>query len=246
MNKKVLKRIRPRNVHIFIEQPSTLFTPRIGEKRLFNSLGELVGLVSAGAGIFVALLYVAGRSFASGYFSAMNIPDYQVSFSVWEYGAVAWFPLFIYPPAIIVLCRLLWNWLSKKIGLKLIKGFDLALVLLILLVIFTLQFVEQWGEGTGRFNVLENAAQVELVSATPMLLDGVSVVTEKVGVQQYQHYVYKGFHLLTFNGGKYYLFKEIDPATCKPLQVFIINDDKSVQVNLLPAVSINDQCQGFG
>jgi len=41
---------------------------RNDEGKSFQSLRELVGLIRAGAGIFVALLYLAGRSYASGYF----------------------------------------------------------------------------------------------------------------------------------------------------------------------------------
>ena len=50
-----------------------------GSKRSFESLRELIGLASAGAGIFAALLYLAGRSFAGGYFEAMNIPHYSIN-----------------------------------------------------------------------------------------------------------------------------------------------------------------------
>ena len=51
--------------------------------------------------VFVALLYLAGRSFATGYFSAMNIPSYQVTFSLWEYGEATWVPMLIYAAAIL-------------------------------------------------------------------------------------------------------------------------------------------------
>ncbi len=272
MNKKDIKRVRLRNVHVFVEQPSTSFTPRTGEKRLFNSLRDLIGLVSAGAGIFVALLYLAGRSFASGYFSAMNIPDYQVGFSLWEYGEVAWRPMMFYPAfmllassllgfvvyAFLDLLKVVRDWLKKIIKIKWLAWhcpeislqtrhwFNIALfAFLIILFIYsvdsTLQFVKAWGSTSGQISVLEKAAQVELISSVPMAFENVSVVTFQSSGQNF--YAYKDFHLLTFNDGKYYLFQDIDPATCKPRQVYVINDDQSMQVYLFPAVSLTNQCQ---
>ena len=59
-------------------------------------LGEIAAVLAALAGVFGGLLYLAGRAFASGYFGAMNIPDYQVRFSLQDYGTVSWLPLFLF------------------------------------------------------------------------------------------------------------------------------------------------------
>ena len=251
--------------------------PPTHQSKTSRSARELIGLISAGTGIFVALLYLAGRSFASGYFSAMNIPIYQVSFSLWEYGEVAWLPMIIYPTAILGLDGLIWaqiltilswwvlplskrliNWVKSKIkfaGWQLpeisreakrwfaLVPFTVVILLSIIFISITLQSVSNYGASLGQTEVLENAPQVDLVSASPMTLDDVNIVSSQVGIQQTQYYEYKGYHLLTFNEGKYYLFKDIDPATCKPSQVLVITDDKNIQVRLLPAVSLDRQCK---
>jgi hypothetical protein len=95
-----------------VESPQNESKPRPLE-----SLRDMLGLVSAGAGIFAALLYLAGRSFASGYFAAMNIPNYQVSFSLWEYGEVAWLPLLLYPIGMIVVTGFLMGILTRTVDL---------------------------------------------------------------------------------------------------------------------------------
>ncbi len=105
----------------------------------------------------------------------------------------------------------------------------------------TLMVSSIFGQWMGKWNVLENATTVELVSTIPMALDDNNLAEVQSNGQDY--YVYKGFHLLTFNGGKYYLFKGIDQATCKPLKVYIISTEQNIQVNLLPAISLSDQCQ---
>lgn len=254
----------------------------IGAKKRFESLREVIGLISAGAGIFAALLYLAGRSFASGYFEAMNIQGYQVNFSLWEYGEVAWRPMLLYPSGMMTVTGFLWgviyavrDWISPFLSRQLERfwnwlksfrknkpstwrlpeisrqaksmfafaWFAFFIFLLILIVTFTLQFVQQWGAFNGQLAVLERATKVELVSAVPMTLSDASVETAQVGQGENQYYVYKGFRLLTINGGKYYLFKEIDPATCKPLQVYVIDADQYKQVHLLAAESLSNQCQ---
>lgn len=272
MNKRIQKHVRQRNSHVFVGQPA----PQTGGKRPFESLRELIGLISAGAGIFGVLLYLAGRSFASGYFAAMNIPGYQVSFSLWEYGEVAWKPMLLYPVLMLGGAGLFWgviyttidwlsplfrrltNWLKSLIKIKpstwrlpeiskhTRQWFILSLLaslafISVLAIENTLQFVEGSGRLNGQAMVLERASQVELISTTPMALDDDNLAATVSSGQDY--YVYKGLHLLTFNNGKYYLFKEIDQVTCKPLKVYVIGAEQNIQVNLLPAISLSDQCQ---
>lgn len=246
-------------------------------KRPFESLREVIGLIGAGAGILAALFYLAGRNFAEGYFSAMNIPSYQVAFSLWEYGAVAWLPILIYSISMILASSLLggifsiladwtlplrtslWKWVKRKVSFKLpsfqlpevsrktrlwfvIANSAFVALLFFLIVIFTLQFVTQYGSWNGKVYVLESASQVELISGIPMAFDDGELVAGQSGGHDY--YVYTGFHLLTFNEGKYYLFREIDPATCRPAKVYVIEANNSLQVNLLPPVSLADKCKG--
>lgn len=248
------------------------------KKRLIESLREWIGLISAGTGIFAALLYLAGRSFASGYFEAMNIPHYMVSFSIWEYGEVGWFPMVLYPIGMMILGGFFWTvvygiggwlapvgvafgkWIGKRIKIrwptwKLPEisrqakvAYKLTNVMVstfacLIFVGYALQFVRDQGAINGQLIILERAAKVELVAATPMTLDGASIMTTPIGQGENQYFVYKGFRLLTFNGDKYYLFKEIDPVTCKPLQVYVIDAEQYKQIHLSAAESLSSQCQ---
>jgi hypothetical protein len=245
--------------------------------RFTEALREWIGLIGAGTGIFSALLYLAGRSFASGYFEAMNIPHYMVTFSIWEYGEVGWFPMLVFPAGMMLIGGIFWTivyglgswlsplafavgkWLGKWIKIKppawklpefsfqtriawKLTSFMVSILIFIFFVGFALQYIQDRGAENGQLVVLEKAAKVELVSAVPMTLDNPSLVTSQAGQNGNQFYAYKGFHLLTVNGGKYYLFKEIDPVTCKPLQIYVIDADQYNQVNLWAAESLSSQC----
>lgn len=236
-------------------------------KRSFESLREVIGLISAGAGIFDALLYLAGRSFASGYFEAMNIPSYQVSFSLWEYGEVAWFPLFLYPIGMMAVTGFLMgiisrifdvlsplikrfaNWLKPKIRIKLpawnlpersrdtIFWFSLAwhatfILILLGLVIFTLSFVRGFGSYNGQLRVAQLSTSVEIVSPSPLPFDENNL--QPISANGQSFYIYKNLHLLTVNDGKYFLFRDIDPKTKKPVKVYVIEENQALQLNLLP------------
>lgn len=109
------------------------------------------------------------------------------------------------------------------------------------LVLFTLQFITDFGKVNGRYHVLENSAQVEISSTVPLPLDENNLLKEEASGQDY--YIYRGMHLLTVNNGNYYLFRELDPKTCKPVKVYVIEGSQSLQLNLLSTVSIATQCQ---
>lgn len=246
---------------------------QVSSKGAFESLREVIGLVSAGAGIFAALLYLAGRSYAAGYFEAMNIPSYQVSFSMWEYGEVAWLPLLLYPIGMIVVTGFLMGilsrifdflspliqrfivWLKTKVKLPILNfpessretkfWFSVAkratfVLLLIGLVVFTLNFVRGFGQFNGRLHIIELSAPVEVISAISLPLDENNLSPTLSSGQDF--FVYKDIYLLTMNEGKYFLFKEIDKKTCKPIKVYVVEGNQSLQVNLLPVKSLQDQC----
>jgi hypothetical protein len=235
--------------------------------RPLESLREVVGLVSAGAGIFAALLYLAGRSYASGYFEAMNIPSYQVSFSMWEYGEVAWLPLLLYPIGMIVFTGLLMGilsrifdflspmiqrfsvWLKAKIKIRLpslnlpessretkfwfsIAKRAFSFLLLVGLAVFTLQFVYGFGQINGRLYIEQSAKPIEIISTVPLPLDDNTLLPVLSSGQEY--YVDKDLHLLTINENRYFVFKDVDPSTKKPLKVYVIEGNQSLQINLLP------------
>jgi len=249
------------------------------KRRTIQTLSELVGIISAGAGIFAALFYLAGRSFASGYFEAMNIPHYMVIFTVWEYGEVAWLPLFLYPIVTISLAGLFWGmiytimdwvlaplweklsgWVRAKIQVRIPKwqlpgiskqarrmfvvGLNaIAVFMVALFAMLTLQFVRDSGVLNGKDTVLEKAQKVEIVSTNPLTLENVEIVAFQPGKNSGQYFVYSGYRLLTVNDGKYYVFREIDPATCKPLKVYVIEAAPDKQVNLSSPESLAHQCQ---
>lgn len=233
------------------------------KKGFLEFLKESVALISAGAGIFSVLLYLSGRSFASGYFSAMNIPSYHVSFSIWEYGEVAWLPMLIYPSFIFgssallgFILSIVWEWLTthvpflskwgntektvQKAKLKnsqiwlLIFLLSALLLLIIPLVSSTLYFVNRWGELEGTLNVTRNAAQIEIVSDDPFYLNNETNDGELK--------IYQGYYLLTINNGKYFLYRDIDPQTCKPLAVTVIDASGLRQVTLKEPDSSSNKC----
>lgn len=256
---------------INIKETSQESTPI--ETRLFSSVRELVTLLGAATGIFAALFYLAGRSYASGYFGAMNIPEYLISLSFQEYATLAWLPVFIYPAIMIAIGGLTWgiiyalrdiisplfkrigDWFDKKLKTLFSKVhlprisreahvmfalFWIGVFFLIStwMVTSTLSFVERFGLMNGKDTLLERSMQVDLITDKPVMSEPTTSVTGSDGI----YYVYKGFRLLQVNNGKYYLFKEIDPATCKPRQVYIVNADQFKQVNLFPATSLLDTC----
>lgn len=270
-----MKLIRKRKIHVIVENQDSLSNKKDSKKPAIESLRDLIGLISAGAGIFAALLYLAGRSYASGYFEAMNIPSYQVSFSMWEYGEVAWLPLLLYPIGMIVVTGFLMGvinrifdflspliqrftvWIKAKIKVRLPAlnlpesssatklWFTIAkraffFLLLVSLVVFTLQFVYGFGQINGRLHITELSVPVQISSSTPLPLDEHNLFPITSSGQDF--FIYKDLYLLTMNEGKYFLFKEIDQETCKPIKVYVVEGNQSLQVNLLPVKSLQDQC----
>jgi hypothetical protein len=236
------------------------------ESILLPRIKDIVGIISTVAGVFVVLLWLAGRAYATGYFSAMNIPSYHVSFSVWEYAEVSWLPLVLYVIATIVIGsvvlgivfalinKLFSCWTHRKQEMrrkrtskvpssltlpvtKMLWTAFIALIggLLLYLVLFSLDLVNLVGQKIGRQTVLHGSNLVQIVSDSPLDLGKQATLLDNSGSNIPAPFVYDGLRLLTYNNGKYYLFRDIDPATCKPKQVYIINDDHYIQANLLPA-----------
>ena len=109
-------------------------------------------------------------------------------------------------------------------------------------VYLSLAFVSSLGRTAGRLEVLEYSKQIEIVSDRPQAL-GVSINSSPtIDNQNSALFVYQGFRLLTYNDGKYYLFKSIDPITCKPTKVYVVDSKQYIQVNIFPATSLSSQC----
>lgn len=243
------------------------------ESPVLPRIREIAGIIAGTGGVFVVLFWLAGRYYAAGYFSAMGIRSFQVSFSVWEYAEASWFPLVIYSIVTVavgsfatgvilaifnpLLARLV-DWLRERIQRRVTKKSDfirshtnrmfyvayLAVVVgsITFVVFLSLSFVYSWGRTAGRLAVLELSNEIEIVSDRPQAL-GVSVNSSfVVDNQDRALFVYGGFRLLTYNDGKYYLFKDIDPLTCKPKEVYVVDDKQYLQVNIFPATSLSSQC----
>jgi hypothetical protein len=210
-----------------------------------NTIPVVVSIIG---GILVFLFWFAGRVYAVGYFSALGIANYMVSFQTWEYIEQSWFPLvtLFFLNILLVhildkLAKMLVNNVAKliaKINLgrakktrhkneqlsgwtkKTIIIFGNILIILVfirvdLLCIYTL------GWAFGNRYVFTASPRVELIADMPLLLGPYS---GKSGYDNQYFYHYGGLHLLTYNEGHYYFFKEIDPVTCLPKKVYIIDD----------------------
>jgi hypothetical protein len=227
------------------------------------TIQEAITILGGVTGLIVAILWLAGRFYASGYFGAMNIPAYQINFSVWEYAEIAWSRLIFYflnklyyplvVTALVFLISLMVVFVLQRLfpRLKLVTLLDglatrlvdfparvrgLLTVVLVLYFIFLLldSFIEinRSGQQEGKATVLTKSYSVEVYSKEPLPLGAPRLAPNAAPALL----EYSGLRLLTFNNGKYYLFREVDPQTCKPAQVFIISDSSDTHL-VLSAVS---------
>lgn len=254
-------------------KPKRYAPERVSHRQTTRSISiqEAVTILGGITGLIVAILWLAGRFYAAGYFSAMNIPAFQISFSVWEYAELAWSRLLfyflskLYPPLIIVASVAFTSFLSilalQRIfpNLKLIELLErialqaenlpgsfrsLFFFVLIMYFIFILLdvFIEinKSGQHEGRLAVLMSSYGVEVYSKDYMPLGTPKMMPNTTPVLM----EYSGLRLLTFNSGKYYLFRDVDPVTCRPSQVFIISDSPDVHLAVSPIAPVDVPCAG--
>jgi len=227
-------------------------------------LGGLTGLI-------VAILWQAGRFYTAGYFSAMNIPSSQISFSTWEYAEVSWFRLIVYfidildYPLLAISTGLIAFYTSIYIlqklapGLKLSKAITVitttlkttwmrakgAIGILIGLYFFyllTLSFVDMknFGNAEGQRAVLSQSYAVEIFSKEALPIGPATIAPDTT----FPLFHYEGLKLLTYNNEKYYLFRDIDPITCKPEQVFVVDNLETIYVVIGEISPDNGTCSG--
>jgi hypothetical protein len=225
----------------------------------------------AGTGIFSALLYLAGRSFASGYFVAMNIPSYQVGFSIWEYGEVAWLPMLIYPTIMFgaagllgLLFSALNDWIRPRI--EKIKGWAekafkkkgskassaivfsketrrwFIVVMVSILAILCVLIVDSTLRFVYNWGELSGLINVVRNSAEVDVSSESHLHLQNEDANNQSYYLYKDLQMLTFNNNKYYFFNSIDSVTCKPLEIFVLDSSSLIQVDIKKAVSLDDKC----
>jgi hypothetical protein len=229
----------------------------------------LITVLGGITGIIVAILWTAGRFYAAGYFGAMNIPAFQINFSVWEYAEVAWLKLIfyflnrIYPIvlllAIVPLATLILAFLLQRIfrRLKLIDAANKIvsrfgrlrsaisyIAVFTIIVIFSYVLLQAFvdinrsGQFEGKEVVLSSSYAVQVYSKDYLPLGPPKVITNTTSTLM----EYNGLRLLTFNNGKYYLFRDIDPVTCKPSQVFVVTDSPNIVLVFSAIAPIDTPC----
>jgi len=235
-------------------------------KELLQRGKEAVAIWGGLVGLFVAVLWMTGRSYARGYFEAMSIPHYYVKFSIWEYGESSWQLLLLGSAILCVFVSvsigvLRWIYLHitqlmreavKQLDEKTNKSnlFHLAEIVPALPVILfggailmtsmnmLLNWAHDQGMQTGSSIVVGKGTRVEFVSDTPLQLGTPTITSTSIGDETVSLFVYQDFRLLTFNEGHYYVFRRIDPTTCRPERVYIVEEDQFVQAQLAPAPAL--------
>jgi hypothetical protein len=233
------------------------------------NIRDIVGVISSLSGLIVAMLWIAGRYYTAAYFEAMNIPFSQINYSVWEYAGVAGPKLFYialeksYLPLSIVASSLaivlfiiftLQRLLPQLCLLDAMRALPLALarlpgnirnlivvVVMLYLVYFLIQATIEFSDSglqQGQQDVLQESYAVEVYSRDAIPLGTAEPsAAEQDGVNHYA-----GLWLLTHNNGKYYLFREVDPGSCKPKQVFVVPDTESIYVVVKERTPVHPAC----
>lgn len=216
-------------------------------------LKEVALLLSGTAGLFVAILWLAGRSYANGFFAAMNMPSLVTS-SVWEYAELAWIPSLIGAAVLIglifitELSRRFLTWsiyflLHMRIDkyLRIIWLFYIGVTFLWLYQLPGL--MAKFGYDNGILAIQKGTPEIEIVTDRLQPLGTQPVVLSTANGESDPVYTYNGFRLIIYSNGKYYLYNDLDPATCRPKQVYVVSEDQCLQVNVLPISPLNSQCQ---
>ena len=207
----------------------------------------------------------------AGYFGAMNIPAFQINFSVWEYAEAAWSRIILYflskvfVPVVLAssaalvslvaifalqriipklkLVRLLENITLQVQTIPSRLKYALAFVLILYFIYGLLELstaINQSGIDQGRATVLTKSYAVEVYTKDFLPLGSPQVVPNTSPTLMR----YSDLRLLTFNNGKYYLFREVDQKTCRPLQVFVISDNPDVHLTISPIAPVDAPCAG--
>ncbi len=231
------------------------------------SIQEILTILGGVTGVIIAILWVAGRFYAAGYFGAMNIPAFQINFSIWEYAELSWLKLIffflkkIYLPLVILagislvpLLAYVFQALFPKLRMfdtvrlivlqiRRLSGIGYVLVFSIIVYfsyLLLLSFIDinRTGQVEGKNVVLTSSYAVEVFSKDFLPIGAAEVVSNRTPALKQ----YSGLRLLTFNNGKYYLFRDLDPVTCKPSQVFIIPDTPDIHLTLSSILPIDRPC----
>lgn len=116
-----------------------------------------------------------------------------------------------------------------KFALKIIRYCFLGLSCLCL-IISILVLTYHVGKLSGRNYVAEANIQVEFISKHYLDISSPSIMSSSITIEP--SYLYKGFKLLTYNEGRYFLFKDIDSVSLKPCAVYMVENTNVLQIKL--------------
>jgi hypothetical protein len=90
-----------------------------------------------------------------------------------------------------------------------------------------------WNDGITYLQ--SSSPQVELTSTLPLNLEGATDGARKPDASTY---AVVGLRLLRYHNGRYFLYANLDPITCQPLQVFVVEEEKLLSVKTLPGTTV--------
>jgi hypothetical protein len=94
--------------------------------------------------------------------------------------------------------------------------------------------IKSQGSQNGKDVVLQRSPEITLVSNTSFDLDKIS----KKPSDDSNVHVYGKYRLLSVNNGYYFVFNQIDKKTCKPKDVYILDEEKIIQTSLRESVKL--------
>ena len=210
-----------------------------------SKIKEFLGYVAGISGIIVFYFWIAGRVYAAGYFRAMNIPSYMVSFPVWEYLEQSWLRLtvllltYLLAGGILsVFISVVWNWvllLVRFVGEKvkpkhIFPKFRFHIPLpdlnkeLRLLKLVAIAMVDVSLFGFLLYYVFLNG--IHNGNAYVFSAQTIKIVSSEMNFPQPTD-----LKLLTYNQEKYFVYESIDQTTCKP-KVYIFDESNIISVEL--------------
>jgi len=258
------KRIQRKPFHPQVAEPKEV--EKIDKEFNFKDIITILGGIT---GLAVAVLWLAGRSYTAGYFSSMNIPSFQINLSVWEYAEASWQRLIyyfaekLYMPLLLVASVILVVMLASVVThrfLPAIKLFEAVRILdnkarerlrayrfiiglsivayLFYLLLLALLDINSIGKSVGKDTVLRNSYLVDVYSTISLPLDQGEILQNNSPAL----IRYSNLHLLTYNNGKYFLYRELNPANCRPAKVYIVEESQFTYFAIGNISPINTPC----
>ena len=233
------------------------------------SFQEALTVFGGLTGLVVAILWQGGRFYISGYYKAMNISPFQISYSIWEYAEYSWFRLIVYflakvslPFLVIILGSSFLIFLTLFLErllpqLKLATAIEQILslsknvwrhtkaIFIAIFLIIVISFLASSFADLSNLGRLDGQRYVLLQSREVQIYSKEALPLESSATNKNSLsnlFYYTDLRLLTNNNGKYYLFRDINLETCKPKQVFVIKDTEDIYIVLGDIVAFDNSC----